>query len=108
MVNFAAFPSIDGLDCPWIMVERAVPRPAAQICPSRPEPGGNVAEHDSHPGMFWIELTVVWDCEETVISSVVAEMYPCLSSAITSSVCLPSDIQISALMEFEKAKYTAS
>jgi len=74
MVNFADFPSIDGVDCPSVMVETAVPRPAAQICPSRPEPGGNVAEHDSHPGMFWIPLTVVWDCEETVICNGVAEM----------------------------------
>src|ERR1700730_16133427 len=108
MLNFADFPSIDGVDCPCVMAETAVPRPAAQICPSRPEPEGNVAEHDSHPGMFWLPLTVVWDCEEAVTCNSVAEMSPCLSSAITSRVCLPGDIQISVLIELEKAKYTAS
>ena len=76
------------------MAETAVPRPAAQICPARPEPGGNVAEQDCHPGIAWIELMVVCDCELTVMFKIVAEIYPLLSSAITSRVCCPGDMKI--------------
>ena len=85
------------------MVETAVPRPAAQIWPSRPEPVGNSAEHDCQPGMACMPLIVVWAvCEATVMLRMVAEMYPWLSSAITSSLCVPGEVNICVLMELLK------
>src|SRR5690349_5658840 len=107
MVNFADLPSMDGVACPSVMVETAVPSPAAQICPSRPDPAGNTAEHDCHPGIVWMSLIVVCACEVTVTFTSVAEMYPLLSSAITSMVCCPGAAKISVLIEFVKVKYTA-
>jgi hypothetical protein len=86
------------------MVDCAVPSPAAQICPSRPEPVGKVAEQDCQPGMAWMELIVVCDCVVTVMLRMVAEMYPWLSSAMTSSVCCPGATKICVLMELVKAK----
>jgi hypothetical protein len=42
--NFAESPSIEGDDWPSVIVETALPMPAAQIWPSRPEPAANLAE----------------------------------------------------------------
>src|SRR5712671_3619151 len=87
MLNLADLLSSAGSDCPSVMVETAVPFPAAQSCPARCDPAGKVAEHDCHPGMFCMPLMVVCDCDVTVTLIRVAEMYPLLSSAITSSTC---------------------
>src|SRR5437588_11055160 len=76
MVNLADLPSIDGVDWFSVMVETAVPSPAAQICPSRPEPAGNTAEHDCHPGNVWLSLIVVLACPVTFHFPRVPQMYP--------------------------------
>ena len=51
MLNFAELPSIAGDDWFCESEEVGVPPPAAQICPARPDPGGNNPPHDCHPGI---------------------------------------------------------
>jgi hypothetical protein len=65
MENFADLPSIEGDDWPSVMVETALPMPAAQIWPSRPEPAANFAEQDSQPDLFCMSLITVSGWEET-------------------------------------------
>ena len=52
MLNWAALPSIDGVETFCVRVEVGVPPPAAQICPARAEFEGNNPPHDCHPDIF--------------------------------------------------------
>src|SRR5437588_2064233 len=82
-----------GEERPSVMLTWAVPSPAAQICPERGWPEGNLAEQGSQLGRVWMSVMVAAWGATTVMSVDALTVLPALSKPTTSRWWAPGSIQ---------------